>query len=71
MGDGGLVGTLAEFSDGDLLRSWWSGVLVAISEVQLLGVLHGVLQYGIDGQPWVEINHAQGCIEGMETVGDE
>lgn len=64
-------GTLAEFSDGDLLRSWWSAVLLAISEVHLLGVLHGVLQYGIEGQPWVEINHAQGFIEGMKTVGDD
>lgn len=64
-------GTLAEFSDCHLLRQWWSAVLLAISEEQLLGVLHGVLQYGVDGERWVELNHIDGFKEGMETVGDE
>ena len=62
-------GTLAEFSDCELLKEWWSAVLLAISKEQVLGVLHGVLQYGVEGENWVEVNHVQGFIEGMETGG--
>ena len=60
-------GTLAEFEDGALLRGWWSAVLLAISEEDCLGVAHGVLQYGVDGESWVEVNHIQGFKDAIEA----
>lgn len=65
------LGTLSEFSDVEALQSWWWDLRLAISETQYLGIVQGVLQYGVDGQPWVTIDHFGGLTEGMETVGDE
>jgi len=71
-------GTLVDFAHTEQLLDWWSDVVLAIGDERNLGVAHGALQYGVDGQPWITVDHIAAIKrglpldeEGAETLGDD
>ena len=66
-----LSGDLLDFDDADAVADYFRSVLLAISDLDYIGVNQAVIHIMVDGQTAIMLDHFGALIEGMETLGDE